>query len=280
MTGLLRQIAVAGIAIAYCHASVAVGTTAAAVILIEPALLTGYGLKRVPPFPGTCRLRVVRSSHEERESEIVSGKLNVAVFSVEGGASYSPSFPGDELVSVLSGSARLTDGRGGPTHTFAVGQWFFVPRGWIGEWETLGHYRELAIVTATWKQGLFGKCPPNRSKHEPVALVRQILTSQVPGNPPPKTSSPNVITSTVLQRGDLEVTLLRAARAVNMPTEQLQSDELVAVLAGKARLVPAIGAPIELLRGRTYIVTTAFRGHLRAAPGYRALVAKVTEAAP
>lgn len=51
----------------------------------------------------------------------------------------------DEFVLVLNGKLRLTE-PDGTVHEFHPGQSLIVPKGYLGTWEQIGTYRELAII--------------------------------------------------------------------------------------------------------------------------------------
>jgi hypothetical protein len=59
----------------------------------------------------------------------------------------STPFPCDKFVWVLDGELTLTHVDGQPA-TYTAGDAVFVPKGFMGSWETRGNYRELAIIEA------------------------------------------------------------------------------------------------------------------------------------
>lgn len=54
-------------------------------------------------------------------------------------------YPYDQIVLVLSGKCVLTD-EAGNAQTFVTGDFFVVPRGFNGTWESYGVYRELIVI--------------------------------------------------------------------------------------------------------------------------------------
>jgi len=61
-------------------------------------------------------------------------------------------FPYGEFVLVLEGRVSLTH-VDGIKPTFTVGEYFLVPKGWMGSWGMSMHYREMIVVeTKAWHQ--------------------------------------------------------------------------------------------------------------------------------
>ena len=53
----------------------------------------------------------------------------------------------DEFIHVLDGTLILTD-KEGHAQQFEAGDFLVMPKGFSGTWETLGSYRELAVIEA------------------------------------------------------------------------------------------------------------------------------------
>lgn len=53
----------------------------------------------------------------------------------------------DEFIHVLDGTLILTD-KEGHAQQFEAGDFLVMPKGFCGTWETLGSYRELAVIEA------------------------------------------------------------------------------------------------------------------------------------
>lgn len=70
-----------------------------------------------------------------------TGELTVGVWESSSGA-WNVLTTEDEYVRVLEGQIRLTD-KAGETKTFGVGDSFFVPENFDGEWENIGTVRKI-----------------------------------------------------------------------------------------------------------------------------------------
>lgn len=115
-------------------------------IRLDRDLISGYGLEEVPWFD---------NSVNAKWNFLFTGKeLSVSVFEStlkKGDAlkrsskSLVKDFPFDEFVFVLSGKSVLTD-LSGRSQTFVAGDFFVVPKGFNGTWESFGVYRELIVI--------------------------------------------------------------------------------------------------------------------------------------
>lgn len=113
---------------------------------LDRDLISGNGLEEVPWFD---------NSVEAKWNFLFTGKeLSVSVFesiltkdNAHKGSSKSrvKDFPFDEFVLVLSGKSVLTDASG-KSQTFVAGDFFIVPKGFSGTWESFGVYRELIVI--------------------------------------------------------------------------------------------------------------------------------------
>ena len=114
-------------------------------ILLDSNLISGVGLEEVPWFD---------NSVTAKWNFLFTGKeLSVSVFESalkEGSARKSSNnrvtdYPWDQFVVVLSGKSVLTDANGN-AQSFVAGDYFVVPKGFNGTWESFGVYRELIVI--------------------------------------------------------------------------------------------------------------------------------------
>ncbi len=127
-------------------------------------------------FSGVNLLRGRNPEQADRKlffRNIFSGKeLRVQIVSSET-ASASPEDLGiDEFIYLINGGARLAP-KNAPERTYLTGDFFMVPRGYAGDWETLGateYHHEVSITTMQRNEN-----PYDPNKTLPVLMDRQKL---------------------------------------------------------------------------------------------------------
>ena len=114
-------------------------------VRLDQDLVSGVGLDEVPWFDDSVKAKW---------NFLFTGKeLSVSVFesALKDGSerlttnSRVKDYPWDQFVVVLSGKSVLTDSAG-IAQTFNAGDYFVVPKGFSGTWESFGVYRELIVV--------------------------------------------------------------------------------------------------------------------------------------
>ena len=114
-------------------------------VRLDGDLVSGVGLEGVPWFDEAVNAKW---------NFLFTGKeLSVSVFEsalkegVERQSTNSrvTDYPWDQFVVVLSGKSVLTD-VSGKSQSFVAGDYFVVPKGFSGTWESFGVYRELIVI--------------------------------------------------------------------------------------------------------------------------------------
>lgn len=112
---------------------------------LESDLISGVGLEEVLWFDDAVKAKW---------NFLFTGKeLSVSVFesTLKDGSERKSSkssvedYPFDQFVVVLSGKSILTDASG-RSQSFVAGDYFVVPMGFSGTWESFGVYRELVVI--------------------------------------------------------------------------------------------------------------------------------------
>ncbi|PKV49522.1 uncharacterized protein DUF861 [Aquimarina sp. MAR_2010_214] len=110
-------------------------------VLLDKKMMSGIGLKQVkaPWDP----------DRELYQKRIYNGiDLGIYVVCSETAKATWENYKAEEFIYVINGQAKLTP-KGEKTKTFNAGDFFFAPRGYTGDWETVGgnkYYYELAVV--------------------------------------------------------------------------------------------------------------------------------------
>ena len=132
----------------FCHPLAAdedTGSEVISPIRLDGELISGVGMETVPWFDEavTAKWNFLFTGTE----------LSVSVFESvlnEGAERKSTNsrvtdYPWDQFVVVLSGKSVLTDASG-KSQSFVAGDYFVVPKGFSGTWESFGVYRELIVI--------------------------------------------------------------------------------------------------------------------------------------
>ena len=115
------------------------------VLQLEAERLNAVELEKVKPLPDFV---VAAGKSENWEKVLHRGELIVMLYAAKPVLLKAlVPFPYDEFVWVLDGELTLTHVDGQPA-TYTAGDAVFVPKGFMGSWETRGNYRELAIIEA------------------------------------------------------------------------------------------------------------------------------------
>lgn len=180
----------------------------------------------------------------------------VDLVEIEANAVHQPSKPGDEIVTVLNGSLRLTDDSDGREQTFHAGESVLIPAGWAGLYRVIpgeGPFRELAIVPGDYFDAGVAPAP---SEASPRRLTLPASSGQH-----------------TLHRGRYTV----LADVVDDRWEQAftcAGDEIIRVEAGSLQLTAASGRTAAFGPGSVVILPAGFTGSAVMTAGYRALVAR------
>ena len=109
---------------------------------LTPALKSEKGFEAVEPWTAAFALR---GGDRHAERELFSGAVHILMYESEDELIKLVKQPYDEFVYVIRGEAILTP-EGHASQRFAPGDFFVVPKGFTGKWETRRHYRELVVI--------------------------------------------------------------------------------------------------------------------------------------
>lgn len=228
------------------------------IIVIPAAALAGRGLAPHAVVSHGAIETLEPPSHP-RIASVYEGSFLVGVYQGDDGTSHSTSFPGDELVLVLSGEATLTSDASAKPQVFRRGERFLVPRGWRGIWKNSKAYRELVTVSRAWLPFLSGNPLPKSesSTAEPVRFA-----------PPTEWTATPALDQTFWQ-GEFRI---RGTRNLSLIQETCGSrDQFVQVLQGRLSIRRA-DTTTTLKSGGAAILRTGDACALAASPDFRALV--------
>lgn len=183
-------------------------------------------------------------------------QLIVDVVEVEENAVHQISKPGDEIVTVLSGTLELTTDHDQRFDVIEQGETVFIPCGWAGIYRCKPgggqHFRELAVVPGDYFDG---NGPPPREVH-PRKLD---LTAGAEGR-------------TTLHTDHYAIELESIAEAAG-GTIRSSPEEVIQVLSGTLTLA-ADGESASIGPGGVVVLPEGFAGEAAVSDGYRALIAR------
>ena len=114
-------------------------------VKLDPDKLAGIDLAAEEPF--VTPENVLNGDHRPRGEVLHYGEeLIVEVYEDDPVTlRFDEAFPYDEFIQVLSGKLILT-GTDGVTQEFVAGDSLVIPKGFIGNFQMLGNYRELILI--------------------------------------------------------------------------------------------------------------------------------------
>jgi uncharacterized cupin superfamily protein len=112
---------------------------------LNPILASDEGFKPLPPWP---KEMVLSGSKSHSSRPIFSREISVGMYKGTDELIKEDSHWVDEFVYLIHGDAILTPD-GGKPHHFKAGDFFLVPKGFKGTWETRNGYKELVVVEAS-----------------------------------------------------------------------------------------------------------------------------------
>lgn len=206
--------------------------------LLETQAPAGYGLKRVKNATDPDR--------RLHQKQLYAGKdLAVYVVSSETKTAQWEGYAIDEFIEVLDGRARLRPEKADEDDFYYAGQYFLVPEGYRGDWETQsasGDYLELSVIA----QG--------EASSDSGDLRAQAWSFQELAGNPPEGGAPEK---------ELQGRKLHAWIEVDtLPSHQLTTskDELVILKTGSVELRSAKGRAWKFYAGDRFILPAGFRG--------------------
>jgi quercetin dioxygenase-like cupin family protein len=184
------------------------------------------------------------------------GRLIVDVVEVEANAVHQISKPGDEIVTVLSGTLELTTDHDRRFDVIEQGETVFIPCGWAGIYRCKPgdgqHFRELAVVPGDYFDG---NGPPPREVH-PRKLD---LAASADGR-------------TTLHSDRYAIELESIAEAAGGAIRS-SPEEVIQVLSGTLTLT-AEGESAAIGPGGVVILPEGFAGEAAVSDGYCALITR------
>lgn len=180
----------------------------------------------------------------------------VDVVEIEANAVHQPSKPGDEIVTVLNGTLRLTDDNGGQEQEFNAGEMVLIPAGWAGMYRVIagdGPFRELAIVPGDYFEPGVAPLPSGLSP-------RRLVLPAAPG-----------VHTLHRARYAVEADIADKQREWTIATA---ADEIIRIEAGTLHLASTSNATAVFGAGSVVILPAGFSGTAQVTSGYRALVAR------
>jgi len=215
-------------------------------IKIDPALLSGLSLERVndpnQPDRELYQKRVFRGS-----------KISVYIVSSETASAFHESYGIDEFLYLINGGARLKPKGEGDTYHY-TGDFFMVPKGYAGDWETIGgnklHHEVSVISTARNKN----EVDPESIK--PMAIDKQKLS----GIGMTKVDGENEMYFDQIYEGH-EITIATAAEAATTKKiNRTLEEQVIYILAGSLTLTDLQGKKHHFFAGDFLIIPAKFRG--------------------
>jgi uncharacterized cupin superfamily protein len=123
-------------------ASVLATDTDPAPLSLTEALKASEGFVPMEPWPPGFALR---GGNEHATRELYQGDLSVQLYESKDELVKLVHQPYDEFVYVIRGEAVLTP-EGRAPRVFAPGEFFLVPKGFTGTWESRHDFRELIVI--------------------------------------------------------------------------------------------------------------------------------------
>jgi len=113
--------------------------------LLNVALNSSDGFEPQEPWGPTF---AIKGGDQHAARSLFNGDISVELYESKDELIKLVKQPYDEFVYVVRGEAVLTP-QGGKSMRFKVGDFFIVPKGFTGTWETLHDYRELIVIETT-----------------------------------------------------------------------------------------------------------------------------------
>ena len=217
-------------------------------ILVEKEAFSGIGLRSVT--------NAKEPNRKLFQKNLFRGKdISVYIVSSERAMTNHKDMGIDEFIYLINGSARMKP-NGENERFYNTGEFFLAPKGYSGEWETLGatkyHYELSVITTGRTPKGKFGK------SKSPYKIDSKKLSGQ--GLTKIKTADGKEFYRDELYKGiELELSLeAEEGRQIELPLTT--EDQLIYVIAGKVTLTANGGKPKTFYTGDFFIIPRDFKG--------------------
>ena len=174
--------------------------------------------------------------------------ISVFVVSSESATATHQSYPFDEFLFLINGSARMkeTDGR---EYRMDTGNFFVAPKGFAGEWETIGggqFHHELSVITT-------------QRNHDKAASANgkpcQINARQLSGTGAGSANKPQLLFS----GAELKVQTT-AEKPLTARFDGKQPEQLIRIIVGSLVLTPIRGKPQTFFAGDFVVIPSGFQG--------------------
>jgi len=212
-------------------------------ILLDKSALSGVGLKKID----------LKDEPEKDfyQKNLYWGKdLGVFVVSTENWNNEIENYPFDEFVYMYQGEA-LVKPKVGSNQVFYSGDYFFAPKGFVGEWEISAgnnlHY-ELSVITTTRADSTIISDNPQHKLFKRSVLSGNNITLDEEGQ-----------YSSVLQKGD-EITVELKAEAPGERSFENDTEQLIHVLSGQIKITDSIGQELQFHTGDFFVLPLGCSG--------------------
>lgn len=179
-------------------------------------------------------------------------EMSVQVISSENASSSTDNLEIDEFLFLINGAARLTPKKFDEDKTFVKDDFFLVPRGYNGNWETIGapnFHHEISVTTSQRNQS-----PPDPNKTLPVLMDKQKIAgigiTEI---------SPGQYYDLLYAGHELTITLegeTPSVRKLKTPLEE----QIIYIVAGGLTLYDFVGKKYDFVTGDFVVIPKGFKG--------------------
>lgn len=218
-------------------------------VLLDKAALSGLNLEPMTaPWAPPERELFSKKVFEGEKFDVTVMAGNTAKTRFDG-------YPVDEFVYVINGQATLT-ADDGAAQTFHTGDFFVVPRGFVGEWHSQGnrYYQELIVIMKDRSEAA-----GEGSKHPFLIDKTKLSGLDIPQITWASNPDREVYREVLYDGPELDVAVVAGATA-KTAMSQAMSEEFVYVVNGTATLTPTGGEPHIFYTGDFFVVPEGFTG--------------------
>lgn len=213
---------------------------------LDAATLSGLNLESVTNTKEPDRKLFQRNLYKGRE-------ISVYIVSSESASATHDSYGIDEFLYLINGGAMLKP-KGGTEQNHYTGDFFIAPRGYVGEWETIGgtdFHHELSVISTRRNKN---EIDPN--KIQPFAIDKKKLS----GIGITKIDAEKEIYQDVIYEGHELTIVLNAEAATQKEIRKPLKEQLIYVIAGSVTITDGNGKKQDFFAGDFFVLPAGFMG--------------------
>lgn len=215
-------------------------------ILLDAAYLSGLNLKSVTnanqPDRKLFQKRLYRGTD-----------ISIYIVSSESASANHESYGMEEFLYLINGAARMKPKQGAERYYY-TGDFFIAPKGYIGEWETIGatdFHHELSVISTKRN-----KKEANPDKLLPVLIDKKILS----GIGMTKINTAETLYRDTIYQGHELTIITEAEAASNKTIDQALDEQLIYVIAGAVNIIDKANQSQTFYAGDFFVLPANFTG--------------------